>query len=74
MSIAEFAVKRPVLTIMCSFLVLLMGIVSLSRLPIELFPDMTRPVITISTNYDDAGPEDVEENSYDEGRRGCQRG
>jgi HAE1 family hydrophobic/amphiphilic exporter-1 len=61
MSIAEFAVKRPVLTIMCSLLVLLMGLVSLSRLPIELFPDMTRPVITISTNYDDAGPEDVEE-------------
>jgi hydrophobic/amphiphilic exporter-1 (mainly G- bacteria), HAE1 family len=61
MNIAGFAVKRPVLTIMCSMLVLLMGAVSLSRLPIDLFPDMTKPVITISTNYDDAGPEDVEE-------------
>ncbi len=61
MNFAAFAVKRPVLTIMCSLLVLLMGFVSLSRLPIELFPDMTKPVITISTNYDDAGPEDVEE-------------
>ena len=61
MNIAGFAVKRPVLTIMCSLLVLLMGFVSLSRLPIDLFPDMTKPVITISTNYDDAGPEDVEE-------------
>ncbi|MDD5727090.1 MAG: efflux RND transporter permease subunit [Victivallales bacterium] len=61
MSIAEFAVKRPVLTIMCSLLVLLMGLVSLSRLPIDLFPDMTKPVITISTDYEDAGPEDVEE-------------
>ncbi|MFA6716026.1 MAG: efflux RND transporter permease subunit [Victivallales bacterium] len=61
MNIAGFAVKRPVLTIMCSCLVLLLGLVSLSRLPLELFPDMTRPVITISTTYDDAGPEDVEE-------------
>jgi HAE1 family hydrophobic/amphiphilic exporter-1 len=61
MNIAGFAVKRPVLTIMCSCLVLLLGLVSLSRLPLELFPDMTRPVITVSTNYDDAGPEDVEE-------------
>ncbi len=61
MNIAGFAVKRPVLTIMCSLLVLLIGFVSLSRLPIDLFPDMTKPVITISTNYDDAGPEDVEE-------------
>lgn len=61
MNFAAFSVKRPVLTIMCSLLVLLMGFVSLSRLPIELFPDMTKPVITISTDYDDAGPEDVEE-------------
>ena len=61
MNFAAFAVKRPVSTIMCSLLVLLMGFVSLSRLPIDLFPDMTKPVITISTNYDDAGPEDVEE-------------
>lgn len=61
MNIAGFAVKRPVLTIMCSILVLLMGFISLSRLPIDLFPDMTKPIITISTNYDDAGPEDVEE-------------
>lgn len=61
MNIAGFAVKRPVLTIMCSMLALLMGLVSLSRLPIDLFPEMTRPVITISTNYDDAGPEDVED-------------
>ena len=61
MNFAAFAVKRPVLTIMCSLLVLLMGFVSLSRLPIDLFPDMTKPVITISTSYDDAGPEDVEE-------------
>lgn len=61
MNIAGFAVKRPVLTIMCSCLVLLLGLVSLSRLPLDLFPDMTRPVITISTTYDDAGPEDVED-------------
>ncbi|MDD5697431.1 MAG: efflux RND transporter permease subunit [Victivallaceae bacterium] len=61
MNIAGFAVKRPVLTIMCSLLTLLMGLVSLSRLPIDLFPDMTRPIITISTDYDNAGPEDVEE-------------
>jgi HAE1 family hydrophobic/amphiphilic exporter-1 len=61
MKVARFTVKRPVLTIMCAFIALILGAVSLSRLPVDLFPDMTKPMISIRAYYDNAGPKEVEE-------------
>ena len=41
-------------------IVVLLGGVSLSRLPIDLMPDITYPVVTIRTNYENVGPEEIE--------------
>ncbi|MBC7327371.1 efflux RND transporter permease subunit [bacterium] len=60
MNIAEFSVKRPITVLMVIMAVFLLGFVSLSRLKIDLLPDITLPVVTVTTLYPGAGPEEVE--------------
>ena len=61
MKIARFAVHRPVFTVMVVLTVLILGGLSLSRLPVDLMPDITYPTLSISTTYEDASPEEIEE-------------
>jgi HAE1 family hydrophobic/amphiphilic exporter-1 len=61
MNISRFSVHRPVLTVMVSLIVIIVGGVALSRLPIVLMPDITYPTLSISTEYENASPEEVEE-------------
>lgn len=60
MKIWELSVKRPVF--MSSVLVALMavGYFSFKRIPVELFPDITFPVVTVQTIYPGAGPTEIE--------------
>ncbi len=46
---------------MVILLVLILGSVSLMRLPIDLMPDITSPTLTIRTLYENASPEEIEE-------------
>ena len=61
MNLARTAVHRPVLTVMVSLIVIILGAVSLNRLSIDLMPDITYPTLSVSTNYENASPEEVEE-------------
>ena len=61
MKLSQFAVDRPIFTTMIALIIILLGAVSLIRLPIDLMPDVTYPTLSIRTNYEDAGPEEVEE-------------
>ncbi len=61
MKLSQFAVDRPIFTSMIALIVILLGAVSLIRLPIDLMPDITYPTLSIRTNYADAGPEEIEE-------------
>ena len=61
MNLSQFSVRRPVLTVMVSLIVIILGGVSLSRLSIDLMPDITYPTLSISTSYENASPEEVEE-------------
>ena len=61
MNISRFSVRRPVLTIMAALVVIILGGVSLSRLSIDLMPDITYPTLSISTEYENASSEEVEE-------------
>ncbi len=60
MSIINLSVKRPVGTIMFFIGVILLGYVSLSRLSINLLPDLSYPKITVMTEYPGSGPEEIE--------------
>jgi HAE1 family hydrophobic/amphiphilic exporter-1 len=61
MNIARFTVRRPVFTVMAALIVMIVGGVSLSRLSIDLMPDITYPTLSISTEYENASPEEIEE-------------
>jgi HAE1 family hydrophobic/amphiphilic exporter-1 len=61
MRISRFAVHRPIFTIMVVLMVLLLGSISLLRLPINLMPDISYPTLSISCAYENAGPEEIEE-------------
>ncbi|MBN2034438.1 MAG: efflux RND transporter permease subunit [Deltaproteobacteria bacterium] len=61
MKFSRFAVNYPVFTIMSVFIVMILGGISLSRLPIDLMPDITYPTLSISTEYENASPKEIEE-------------
>ena len=52
---------RPVFTIMVVLIVVILGGVSLVRLPIDLMPDITYPTLTVMCDYENASPEEVED-------------
>ncbi len=60
MKISDFSVERPVTIAMVVLAILLLGSVSLSKLPIDLFPEANMPFVAVITNYSGAGPEEVE--------------
>ncbi|HLF11332.1 MAG TPA: efflux RND transporter permease subunit [Gammaproteobacteria bacterium] len=51
MRIAELSVRRPVFAAVISLLLVIFGLVSLQRLSVREYPDIDRPVISITTNY-----------------------
>lgn len=61
MKVAAFSVKRPVFTTMVTLCVVVIGSMALSRLPVDLLPDISYPTLSISTSYEQASPEIVEE-------------
>ena len=54
------AVDRPIAVIALVLMIVLFGIVSLQNIPIQLAPDVNRPVITITTYWPGAAPAEVE--------------
>jgi hydrophobic/amphiphilic exporter-1 (mainly G- bacteria), HAE1 family len=61
LKISSLAVKRPIFTIMVMLIVIILGGISFFRLPIDLMPNITYPVLSISTTYENASPEEVEQ-------------
>jgi len=59
MSLSSAAVRKPVTTIAAVLAIVLLGSVSLTRLPVTLLPDVTLPVLTIRTGYTGAAAEEV---------------
>ena len=59
MSLTSFAVKRPVTTVAATLGVILLGSVSVTKLPVSLLPDVELPVLTIRTTYAGAAATEV---------------
>lgn len=55
------AVKRPVAVLMIATAIVVFGAISLSRLPMDLMPEISYPTVTIRAAYPGAAPEDVED-------------
>jgi HAE1 family hydrophobic/amphiphilic exporter-1 len=61
MSIPRLAIERPVTMFMISMVIILLGGISLTRLPVDLMPDTQMPTITVRVNYSGVGPLEMEE-------------
>ncbi len=62
MSIYGTAVKKPVTTILVFVALAILGLFSLQKLPIDLYPQIETNNIIVFTSYPGAGPQDVEAN------------
>ncbi len=62
MSIYASAVKRPVMTALCFVAVAILGLYSLTKLPIDLYPDVETNTIMVMTTYQGASAQDIEQN------------
>lgn len=60
MTLAELSIRRPVLTIVVSLLILLLGGISLVQLPVREYPAVDPPSISITTSYPGAAAEVVQ--------------
>ncbi len=61
MKISDFSIKRPVFTFVTMVLVILLGAVSLFKIPITLIPDLNPPIGVVVTTYPGASPTEVNE-------------
>ncbi len=62
MSLYSTAVKKPVSTIMIFIGVVIFGIYSYLQLPVDFFPKIDPPIISVFTYYNGANASDVEQN------------
>jgi HAE1 family hydrophobic/amphiphilic exporter-1 len=60
MQLIDFAIRRRVTVIMCTVAIALFGLVSLSRLNLNLLPDLSYPTLTIRTELPGAAPLELE--------------
>ncbi len=58
--LSRFSVKKPVTITMMILIVIVLGVVSLSKLQIDLLPQMELPYVMVQTSYSGAGPEEIE--------------
>ncbi len=62
MSLYSNAVKRPIMTTLCFVAVAIIGLFSLTTLPIDLYPDVETNTIMVMTTYQGASAQDIEQN------------
>ncbi|MGD9236871.1 MAG: efflux RND transporter permease subunit, partial [Desulfobacterales bacterium] len=60
MNLPQFSVRRPIFATMVTLIFVILGAVSLSRLQIDMLPNIELPTLTIRTDYEGASPEVME--------------
>lgn len=62
MSIFTNAVEKPITTLMIFVAIMVLGVFSLVQLPVDQYPEMDPPYLSVMTNYAGANAADIEEN------------
>ncbi len=60
MSLPEFSIKRPVTVLMAVMVCLLLGTIAFTEIPVDLMPEVNYPTLSITTDYEGVGPEEIE--------------
>jgi len=59
---SRFAIRTPYLIIVSCLIILVLGVSSVARMPVDMFPSMNVPVVIVATFYSGMPPEQVEGN------------
>ena len=65
MIISDFAIKRPIVTVVVMIAVVVFGIFALVKLDVDEFPDVAQPVVFVGVAYPGASPQQVEREIVD---------
>ena len=57
--LAAFSIRKPVTICMIFVTIVLMGTISLTKIPLMLIPSFDAPVLYVYTNYGNATPEQI---------------
>ena len=75
MNLIRLAIERPIAIVSAVLMAVLFGLLALTTIPIQLTPDVRKPVITINTSWPGASPAEIEReiiNEQEEVLRGLQ--
>ena len=75
MDIIRFAIDRPVAVMAAVIMAVLFGLIAVTRIPIQLAPDVRKPIVVITTSWPGAAPSEVEReiiNPQEEALRGLE--
>ncbi|HEY2293064.1 MAG TPA: efflux RND transporter permease subunit [Thermoanaerobaculia bacterium] len=61
MTISDFAIKRPIVTVVVMLALVIFGIFALVSIDVDEFPDLTNPIVFVSVPYPGASPSQVEQ-------------
>jgi HAE1 family hydrophobic/amphiphilic exporter-1 len=60
MNLTDVSIKRPLAISMVFLAIIIFGFISVTNLPVDLFPNVTFPMMIVLTTYPGAGPEEIE--------------
>ena len=60
MNLIRLAIDRPIAVMAAVLMVIMFGLVALRTIPIQLTPDIRKPVITVRTSWPGAAPAEIE--------------
>ncbi len=60
MNLIDISIKKPLAVTMIFLAVIIFGYIGVANLPVDLFPNVTFPVMLVLTTYPGAGPEEIE--------------
>ncbi len=61
MTISDFAIKRPIVTVVVMLALVIFGIFALFQIDVDEFPDLSNPIVFVSVPYPGASPSQVEQ-------------
>ena len=56
----RLAIERPIAVIAAVMMAVMFGVLALTQIPIQLIPDVRKPIIEVQTNWPGAAPAEVE--------------
>lgn len=60
MNLPDFAIRRPVTTLMVTLIAVLLGVIAFLQIPVDLMPEIVYPTLSVQATYEGVAPEEME--------------